>query len=162
MPATGTLVHLRFPEESAHVRVDTGVVEGDEVSVHYDPMIAKLIVWDETRDAALRRLRGALAETQVVGVTTNAGFLLAVAGHPAFAAGEVDTGFIERHMAELSPEAGAVPDRVLAVAAIHVLLRQAAMADRIVLSKTDMLEPETAVDDLQRLRVLEQASPSTY
>jgi len=125
MPATGTLAHLRFPEESAHVRVDTGVVEGDEVSVHYDPMIAKLIVWDETRDAALGRLRGALAETQVVGVTTNAAFLLAIAGHPAFAAGEVDTGFIDRHMAALSPEPGATSDRVLAIAAIHVLLRQA-------------------------------------
>ena len=141
MPATGTLAHLRFPEESAHVRVDTGVVEGDEVSVHYDPMIAKLIVWDETRDAALRRLRGALAETQVVGVTTNAGFLLAIAGHPAFAAGEVDTGFIERHMAELSPEAGAVPDRVLAIAAIHVLLRQAEMATQLAAGSADPHSP---------------------
>ncbi|MBT5413513.1 MAG: biotin/lipoyl-binding protein, partial [Rhodospirillaceae bacterium] len=141
MPATGTLAHLRFPEESAHVRVDTGVEEGDEVSVHYDPMIAKLIVWDETRDAALRRLRGALAETQVVGVTTNAAFLAAIAGHPAFAAGEVDTGFIDRHMAELSPEPGAVPDRVLAVAAIHVLLAQGEAAAKAAAGSADPHSP---------------------
>jgi 3-methylcrotonyl-CoA carboxylase alpha subunit len=141
MPATGTLAHLRFPEESAHVRVDTGVREGDEVSVHYDPMIAKLIVWDESRDAALRRLRGALAETQVVGVTTNVDFLLAIAWHSAFAAGEVDTGFIDRHMAALSPERGAIPDRILAIAAIHVLLRQTEAAALAAAGSADSHSP---------------------
>src|SRR5690606_8652660 len=56
LPATGTLAHLRPPEEGPHVRVDTGVREGDEISIYYDPMIAKLVVWDESRERALQRL----------------------------------------------------------------------------------------------------------
>jgi 3-methylcrotonyl-CoA carboxylase alpha subunit len=86
LPSTGVLRHLRFPTASGHVRVDTGVREGDSVTVHYDPMIAKLIVWDVDRDACLRRLRVALAATSVAGLTTNLDFLAAVADHPAFAA----------------------------------------------------------------------------
>ena len=141
MPATGRLEHLRFPAESLHVRVDTGVGEGDEVSMHYDPMIAKLIVWDETRSLALRRLRQALAETQVVGVTTNAAFLLAIAGHHAFASGHFDTGFIDRHMIELLPEPGAVSDRALAIASIHVLLAQAEQAAETATTSGDPNSP---------------------
>ena len=67
MPQTGRLDHLSFPAETEHVRVDTGVRENDEVSMYYDPMIAKIVTWDCDRDAALRRMRGALAETRVVG-----------------------------------------------------------------------------------------------
>ncbi|NYZ12722.1 acetyl/propionyl/methylcrotonyl-CoA carboxylase subunit alpha [Azospirillum sp. RWY-5-1] len=124
LPAIGRLLRLRPPAESAHVRVDTGVREGDEVTMFYDPMIAKLIVWDEDRDAALRRLRVALGQYEVVGVTTNVGFLGAIAGHPAFKAVEIDTGFIERHRAELLPPPAPVPDRGLALAAMAVLLRR--------------------------------------
>ena len=116
LPSIGELRHLRTPRESAHVRIDTGVRQGDSVSIHYDPMIAKLIVWDATRAGALRRLRAALAEYQVVGVTTNIEFLAAVAAHPAFAAGDLDTGFIERHRAALFPETAPASDRVLALA----------------------------------------------
>ncbi|KAG0926357.1 hypothetical protein G6F32_013241 [Rhizopus arrhizus] len=75
LPSTGTLRRLRLPTPSANVRVDTGVEEGDSITPFYDPMIAKLIVWDVDRDAALRRMSQALADCQVVGVTTNAGFL---------------------------------------------------------------------------------------
>jgi 3-methylcrotonyl-CoA carboxylase alpha subunit len=69
LPATGTVSYLQPPVESEHVRVDTGVLQGDEVSVHYDPMIAKLIVWDESRDRALSRLAKALAEYRVSGLS---------------------------------------------------------------------------------------------
>ncbi len=124
LPQIGTLRRLRFPEPSPQLRVDAGVEEGDEVSVHYDPMIAKLIVWDEDRDSALRRLRAALAEVQVVGVVTNAALLAAIAAHPAFAAAEVDTGFIERHRADLVPDPAPLSDRVLALACLDVLLRR--------------------------------------
>jgi 3-methylcrotonyl-CoA carboxylase alpha subunit len=124
MPSIGKLVHLRPPAENAHVRVDTGVRGGDEVSIHYDPMIAKLIVWDESRPAALRRLRQALADYQVVGVSTNIEFLSAVAAHPAFAAAEVETGFIDRHSSALFVAPGPVPERVLALAALDVLLHR--------------------------------------
>ena len=124
LPQTGRLVRLRPPAENAHVRVDTGVREGDSVTVHYDPMIAKLIVWDETRDAALRRLHRALADYQVVGVTTNVAFLTAIAGHPAFKDGEIDTGFIERHRDDLLPPPAPVPGRGLVLAALAVLMRR--------------------------------------
>jgi 3-methylcrotonyl-CoA carboxylase alpha subunit len=128
LPAIGRLRHLRPPEDSIHVRVDTGVREGDEVTPYYDPMIAKLVVWDETRASALRRLARALEQYQVAGLATNIGFLSALAGHPAFAAGEVDTGFIERHRADLLPAPTPAPTEVLAVAAIAVLLQRAGEA----------------------------------
>ena len=81
LPATGRIIHLHLPAEGPHVRIDTGVRQGDEISMYYDPMIAKLIVWDRDRAAALRRLRGALAEFQVAGVATNIQFLSALAAH---------------------------------------------------------------------------------
>ncbi len=124
LPATGRLKHLRTPKENAHVRVDTGVREGDSVSVHYDPMIAKLIVWDTDRAGALRQLRAALSEYQVVGVTTNIDFLAATSAHPAYVANDVDTGFIPRHEADLFPDAEAVSDKVLAWACLDELLRR--------------------------------------
>ncbi|MGB9082537.1 MAG: acetyl/propionyl/methylcrotonyl-CoA carboxylase subunit alpha [Desulfuromonadaceae bacterium] len=130
LPSIGRLAHLRVPSENAHVRVDTGVREGDEVSIYYDPMIAKLIVWDTDRAGALRRLRKALADYQVVGVTTNIGFLGSVAAHPAFAAGDLDTGFIERHRGDLFPEAQPASDRTLALASLDVLLRRSEEAKR--------------------------------
>ncbi len=121
MPAVGTLTHLQAPGEDVHVRVDTGVRPGDAISVHYDPMIAKLIVWDHDRPAAVRRLARALSEYQVVGVQTNLGLLRRIAAHPAFAAAELDTGFIGRHGADLLPERGPAPPAALAAAALRVL-----------------------------------------
>jgi 3-methylcrotonyl-CoA carboxylase alpha subunit len=125
LPSTGLLTHLSTPEQGPHVRIDTGVRQGDAVTVHYDPMIAKLIVWDQDRAGALRRLRTALASYQVAGVTTNIGFLGAVAAHPSFAAADFDTGFIERHRQELFPESRPACDRTLALACLDVLLRRA-------------------------------------
>ena len=121
MPAVGRLLHLRPPGESEHVRVDTGVRPGDAISVHYDPMIAKLIVWDRDRPAAVRRLGRALSEYEVVGVQTNLGLLRRIAAHPAFAAAELDTGFIGRHGAALLPQSAPAPAAVLAAAALEVL-----------------------------------------
>jgi 3-methylcrotonyl-CoA carboxylase alpha subunit len=123
LPAIGQLRHLAAPAESPHVRIDSGVRQGDEVGIHYDPMLAKLIVWDADRARALARLRTALAGYQVVGVTTNLELLAAIAAHPAFAAGGLDTGFIERHRAELLSRSGPAPDRVLALGALSELLR---------------------------------------
>lgn len=128
LPAIGRLTHLKAPAEGLHVRVDTGVRSGDEISVYYDPMIAKLIVWDEDRPSALRRLRHALAEYEIAGLTTNISFLAAIAGHPAFAAEKIDTGFIERHREQLIPPPARTPDQMLALAALAFLLRQSAEA----------------------------------
>ena len=99
LPATGTLAHLEFP---AGARVDTGVRAGDTISPHYDPMIAKLIVHGPVRAAALRKLDAALGATQIAGTITNLAFLRALARHPGFAAGQVDTGLIARDLAALT------------------------------------------------------------
>ncbi len=132
LPATGTLHRLRPPPEGPHLRVDTGVREGDEVSMFYDPMIAKLVVWDRDRASALRRLLDGLERYEIAGVITNVNFLAAVAAHPAFAAGDLETGFIEKHKDDLIPAPGAIPDQALALACLDLLLARtghAASAD---------------------------------
>jgi 3-methylcrotonyl-CoA carboxylase alpha subunit len=101
MPATGRIVHLAFPKEDASTRVDTGVEAGAEITPWYDPMIAKLVVRGSSRASALARLRQALAEVEIAGVTTNLAFLRRLAAHRAFAAAEIDTGLVERHRGEL-------------------------------------------------------------
>ena len=146
LPATGRIQHLRFPEASPHVRIDGGVREGDTVGIHYDPMIAKLIVWGQDRAVALARLRGALAATEVVGLATNVGFLGAVVGHPAFAAGEVDTDFIPRYGADLWADADTVPARILASAAVAELLRVDSEAARRAAHSPDPYSPWHATD----------------
>ncbi|MBP6768246.1 MAG: acetyl/propionyl/methylcrotonyl-CoA carboxylase subunit alpha [Reyranella sp.] len=122
LPSTGTLVRLKLPDEGAHVRVDTGVRQGDTVTPFYDPMIAKVIVHDRDRASAMRRMAALMGETEVVGVTTNAGLLKALCSHPAFVGGEVDTGFIERHRATLFIKPAPAGDRAFAVATLARLL----------------------------------------
>ena len=114
LPSIGKLVHLRFPEAA---RVDTGVAEGDEISPWYDPMIAKLIVHGDSRATALARMAAALRDTHIVGPATNVEFLRRICESKAFSGGEIDTGLIERHRAELLRPRGAVPAEVLAAAA---------------------------------------------
>ncbi|TPE58636.1 acetyl/propionyl/methylcrotonyl-CoA carboxylase subunit alpha [Sandaracinobacter neustonicus] len=113
LPSTGTLSRLAFGEGA---RIDTGVEQGGEVTVHYDPMIAKVITHAPTRDEALAKLVAALDRTVVEGVTTNRGFLARLAAHPAFVGGEIDTGFIARHEVSLF-ESAPPPPSVLAAAA---------------------------------------------
>ena len=103
LPSTGRLEHLRLPREDAGVRVDTGVREGDSVTIYYDPMIAKVIAHDATREAAAARLANALCETRIAGVRTNAGFLIHALRHRDFLAGDIDTGFIDRNLNTLLP-----------------------------------------------------------
>ncbi len=128
LPATGRLLHLSLPQDLPGVRVDSGVVEGDEISVHYDPMIAKVIAWDESRPAALARLAAALEGSAVVGSATNLEFLARLLRHPAFVAGAVDTGFIARHRDELVPPLAPADATTLALAALALLADGAAEA----------------------------------
>ncbi len=141
LPSIGVLSHLRPPPESAHVRVDTGVREGDAVTIHYDPMIAKLVVWDTSRPAAIRRLRAALSAYQVAGITTNLAFLGAVAAHPAYAAADLDTRFLDRHRKDLVGDPGPASDTVLAVACLDELLRRADDAGRAARASGDPWSP---------------------
>ena len=117
LPQTGTLHRLKFPP-AALARIDVGVRQGDAVTPFYDPLIAKIIVWGEDRAAAVDRLRRALAETAILGVSTNLGFLARLAAHPAFAAAKADTGFIERHQQALLPAHRPADDVPLAAAAL--------------------------------------------
>ncbi|CAG0996572.1 partial 3-methylcrotonyl-CoA carboxylase alpha subunit, partial [Rhodocyclaceae bacterium] len=143
LPSTGRLVHLAPPEESLHVRVDTGVEQGDEISPHYDPMIAKLIVWDETRERACARMLQSLASYRVVGVSNNVGFLSRLVACPAFAQADLDTGLIEREKGFLFPEGGAaeLPREAWLAAALAELLREQANAELSARSDEDPHSP---------------------
>ncbi len=117
LPASGRLMLYREASAGPGRRVDSGVREGDEVSPFYDPMLAKLIAWGETREEARQRLLAMLAETSVGGLRTNLAFLRRILGHPAFAAAELDTGFIARHQDDLLPAPQALPEHFWQAAA---------------------------------------------
>jgi 3-methylcrotonyl-CoA carboxylase alpha subunit len=129
LPATGTAARFRLPKGSG-IRVETGLRPGDAVGVYYDALLAKLIAWGEDRAVAVERLGAALAETRVAGLTTNRDFLLRLARLPAFAAGELDTGFIERHSALLLPAHSPAPFAALAAACLALVAQASALAAR--------------------------------
>ena len=129
LPQTGRLSFIETPAETAHVRIDTGVTQGDEISIYYDPMISKLIVWDRDRSSALQRLRDALAGYHIGGVTTNVGFLYNLAGSAAFQNAELDTGFIEKHRRELFSADDRDTGFALAAAAAYLILSNRGTAD---------------------------------
>jgi len=114
LPQTGTVHDLFFPDRPGF-RVDSGLRLGSEVGVHYDPLLAKVIAWGPDRKAATRRLSAAIRESSILGVVTNLDLLADVLDHPAWAAGEIDTGFLERHFASWSAP-GALPPEVIAAA----------------------------------------------
>ena len=102
VPSTGRLLRWR-PPSGPGLRLDSGVTEGLDVSIYYDPMLAKLTAWAPTRDLSLRRMEVALSQFQVLGVVTNIPLLRAVVAHPQFRSGEYDTGFLEWNPAVTSP-----------------------------------------------------------
>uniref|UniRef100_A0A4W5QSS1 Methylcrotonoyl-CoA carboxylase subunit alpha, mitochondrial n=1 Tax=Hucho hucho TaxID=62062 RepID=A0A4W5QSS1_9TELE len=126
LPGAGPLLHLSTPLADECTRIETGVREGDEVSAHYDPMIAKLVVWGEDRSAALRKLRYCLRQYNIVGLNTNIDFLLSLSGHPEFEAGNVTTSFIPQHYEELFPKPSPPSRATLCQAALGLLLRERA------------------------------------
>ncbi|WP_395503357.1 acetyl-CoA carboxylase biotin carboxylase subunit [Ectopseudomonas mendocina] len=117
LPATGTLALYREAASGDGRRIDSGVAEGDSVSPFYDPMLGKLIAWGENREQARLRLLAMLDDTLVGGVKTNLAFLRRILAHPAFAACELDTGFIPRHQPQLLPAPGELPDTFWQLAA---------------------------------------------
>jgi 3-methylcrotonyl-CoA carboxylase alpha subunit len=145
LPSTGALAHLRLPWPGEALRVETGVREGDRVSPFYDPMLAKIVVGGPDRAAALRRLRQALADTEVVGPATNLDFLVRVANHDAFAAGGLATVFVDDHAAELVTE-DSPDDEALAVAALWLLCRQRREAAAAAAASADPHSPWHRVD----------------
>jgi 3-methylcrotonyl-CoA carboxylase alpha subunit len=146
LPSTGKLVHLAPPAESLNVRIDTGVEQGDEISPFYDPMIAKLIVWDENRERALARMLQALAEYRVVGVANNVDFLSRLTACPAFANADLDTGLIERERAFLFPEVAEAPREAWLLAALAELIRNQQSARETAQNSRDPNSPWHARD----------------
>ena len=140
LPASGIISYLKTPAISRHVRVDTGVRQGDEVSVYYDPMIAKLIVWDESREKALMRLSSALREFQVAGMKTNTIFLYSLANNQTFRDGDFDTSFIAKHQKELFRKAELDTSIHLPLIALYLILHQEKSASQ---SAASSLEPNS-------------------
>ncbi len=131
LPASGRLTHLRTPTGPG-VRVDTGVRQGDAIGVHYDPMIAKLIAHGRDRAEAIRRLGRALEGYEILGVTTNVAYLSRIIAHPAYAAADIDTGFVERFGDALmpSPGAGFESDDAAVAAILHLALNRLISGER--------------------------------
>ena len=150
LPSIGKLIHLAPPLETLNVRVDTGVEQDDEISPHYDPMIAKLIVWDgsatNARERALARMLQALADYRVVGVSNNIGFLSRLVACPAFTQADLDTGLIERERAFLFPESTEPPAEAWLVAALAELIRDQQYAAAEAVESRDPFSPWHARD----------------
>jgi 3-methylcrotonyl-CoA carboxylase alpha subunit len=142
MPSSGRLERLRLPAADAHVRIDAGVVEGDTVSIFYDPMIAKLIVHDVDRPAALRRLREALAACDIAGPATNIDFLEALVRHPAVTGATIDTGYLDRHLDEFTATGQALPDLAILAAALAELRT----AERVAAAHARKTDPHSPWD----------------
>ena len=122
-PGFGKLVCLDLPADTDSLRVDTGVREGDEVTVHYDPMIAKIIATGADREDACQGMSAALSSVRIAGPETNERFLKAIVDHAEFRSGGFDTGFIGRRMADLAPAVSQPPADIVTLAALAELSR---------------------------------------
>ncbi|MEO5346952.1 MAG: hypothetical protein H7834_11330 [Magnetococcus sp. YQC-9] len=128
LPSSGRLVRHQPPVESERVRVDTGVYEGGEVSIHYDPMIAKLITWGEKRPKAIATMRRALDNYLIDGLAHNIDFVNAVLGHPRFLVGDLTTAFIAEEYPDGFAGAPLTDDLRLFFAMVAVCVEQAGEA----------------------------------
>ena len=126
LPGSGRLERLRLPAPSPHVRIDSGVVEGDTVTIFYDPMIAKLITWDEDRPRALARMRDALAQCDIEGPKSNIAFLERLVRHPAIVDASIDTGYLDRHLDAFVGVAADEAGPIAAAATVALLQEEAA------------------------------------
>ena len=125
LPGSGRLERLALPEASPGVRIDAGVVEGDTVTIFYDPMIAKLIVHGADRMEALARLRDALARCDIAGPKSNIAFLERLVRHPAVTGGWIDTGYLDRHLDEFMPAPSLASTQQVALVAAELLWQEA-------------------------------------
>lgn len=123
MPSVGRISTWRLPQETGGLRIDAGYREGDAVSPYYDAMLAKMIAWAPTRDAAIERLNRGLEESDVRGIVTNIPFLSALMTHQKVRANAIDTGFIERELAGLTA-AGAAPGELELCAAVAAIVNE--------------------------------------
>lgn len=145
-PSAGTISRLRFPAEQLHVRIDAGVREGDQVGVHYDSLLAKVIVWDRNRAAAVQRLQTVLAATQLTGLHSNLALLRAIVSHSAFVTGDYDTGLIDAHREDLLREASVPTTTGVLLAVLYRLLSRVLDAQQMAAHSHDRQSPWNAAD----------------
>ncbi|MBB72607.1 MAG: 3-methylcrotonyl-CoA carboxylase [Legionellales bacterium] len=124
LPVTGKVLYLDHPQQDEHLRIDTGIRVGDSISPFYDPMIAKLIVWDNSRDQAVSRLQHSLWQYQLVGTTTNTTFLAQISHHPRFVAGVDAPTIIPDVIDTLNQQGDDNRELALNLAAVFILLQQ--------------------------------------
>ncbi|WP_133478532.1 acetyl/propionyl/methylcrotonyl-CoA carboxylase subunit alpha [Cognatilysobacter segetis] len=141
LPGSGRLERLRLPRNGDGVRVDSGVVEGDTVTIFYDPMIAKLIVHGADRAQALARMRTALAQCAIVGPKSNIEVLERLVRHPAVVDGTIDTGYLDRHLDEFVGAAQAEDERLLPIAVAARLIAREAAARGCTAASNDPTSP---------------------
>jgi 3-methylcrotonyl-CoA carboxylase alpha subunit len=157
MPSVGRIRTWRTPDEVDGLRIDAGYGEGKTVSPNYDAMLAKLIAWAPTRDLAISRLNRGLQETDVRGIVTNIPFLSALITHPDVRANKIDTSFIERELAKLTPVEAALTELELGAAVAAILRSEEIAAGADVKSPWRAASGWTAVGARQRSFVFRQA-----
>ncbi len=141
MPSSGALDYYCFPTQQPGIRVDTGFRQGDIISVYYDPLIAKLIVWAQDRPAAVEKLQQCLMQTAVAGIHTNLTLLNRIAHHPQFIAGKIVTQFIPEEQHTLLSEPSPPPDIVIALACLALIKQQQSLAQSLQQQSDDHFSP---------------------
>ena len=146
LPGSGRLARLILPTPTENIRLDGGVVEGDTVTIFYDPMIAKLIAWDMDRPRALARLRDALADCEVVGPKSNVEFLEKLVRHPVVVDATIDTGYLDRHLEEVLPTATGPEAEWVAIASAACLVHDEAATVAAAMLSGDPYSPWACAD----------------
>ena len=141
MPATGALKTLIWPKAEDPIRIDTGVRQGDDVTIYYDPLIAKVIGWGKDRASAAEKISQSLASIQIAGMENNLAFLTSIVTHPDFRAAKVNTGFIGDHFDQLTSPVNALPEAVFIIAGLYLSE----------IAKSDSTEPDTQKSSWSRI-----------
>ena len=145
LPVTGSIYFLQTPEENNHLRLETGITEGDVITPYYDPMLGKLIAWGETRADALRYLQRGLAEYQLVGLTTNQNFLQRIIKQDDFIHGTISTHFIADHLNNLLIKTDVSEFAIIALT-MYILCMQKKNTQAVALETSDPYSPWALAD----------------
>lgn len=162
LPTTGKIHDWRAPEGIEGLRIDSGVESGSEIGIHYDPMLAKLIAHASDRQTAIRKLSYALRQLSVQGVQTNWEFLLRLIEHPSFAQGEIHTGFVGEHLAELTSSANEQLNQASAVAAAFYMQQSWQSADALLVQIPAHYRNNPYRDPSIRLKIGEQEAEISW
>ena len=145
-PSPGPLLHLKSPEKRENLRIETGVRQGDIVTAYYDPMIAKLVVWGESREIAMRKLFLALREYRISGLETNIEFLSSIIRHTPFLNGELHTGYIEKYHDQLFAKKDTINEKSFAQSVLGLVLAEKEMLSRKYRFSQDPNSPFSSLD----------------